>query len=298
MFAARDREFEAVCRAADELRASVNGDAVTYVVNRNINYTNICSYHCRFCAFSKGKKSDHLRGRPYDLAFEEIERRAREAWERGATETCLQGGIHPDYTGATYVEICRAVRRAAPRIHIHAFSPLEIWSGAKTSALNIGEFLSALRAEGLGTLPGTAAEILDDEIRAIICPDKIATEQWLEVMTEAHRVGLKSTATMMFGHVERPAHWARHLLRIRALQERTGDSRNSCRCLLSTWRLRSTGKVGHDAARPFARRCSSMQWRASLSIRSFRTSRRRGSKWDHVAYARVSMRARTISAAR
>ena len=222
LFAARGREAEAVCRQADELRAEVNGARVSYVVNRNINYTNVCYFHCRFCAFSKGKLAEDLRGVPYEVDLEEIARRTREAWQRGATEICLQGGIHPDYTGQTYLDICRTVKAAAPDIHVHAFSPLEVWQGARTLGLPLREFLAELRGAGLGSLPGTAAEILDDEVRSVICPDKIDTAQWLEVMRCAHELGLRSTATVMFGHVDHPRHWARHLLRIRALQAETG----------------------------------------------------------------------------
>jgi FO synthase len=222
LFAARGGEFEQVCAAADKLRREVNGDTVTYVVTRNINYTNICYFRCQFCAFSKGKLSENLRGRPYDLDLGEIVRRSEEAWERGATEVCLQGGIHPEYTGATYLGICRAIKQAVPGLHVHAFSPLEIWQGAKTLGRALPDFLAELKEAGLGSLPGTAAEILDDEIRAIICPDKVNTAQWLEVMAAAHAVGLRSTVTIMYGHVEGYRHWARHLLRIRALQQRTG----------------------------------------------------------------------------
>jgi FO synthase len=222
LFAARGADFERVCASADALRAAVNGDRVAYVVNRNINYTNVCYFRCQFCAFSKGKLSANLRGRPYDLAHEEIQRRCVEAWERGATEVCLQGGIHPDYTGATYLAICRAIKAVTPDIHIHAFSPLEVTQGAKTLGLSVAAFLIELKAAGLGTLPGTAAEILDDEVRRIICPDKITTQQWLDVVETAHGVGLRTTATIMYGHVESLAHWARHLLRLRALQTRTG----------------------------------------------------------------------------
>ena len=221
LFAARGPEFTAVCAAADELRAAVNGETVTYVVNRNINYTNVCYFRCQFCAFSKGKLSENLRGRPYDLDLAEIQRRTREAWARGATEVCMQGGIHPEYTGATYVEICRAVKEAAPRIHVHAFTALEVWQGAETLGIGVPEFLAMLREAGLGTLPGTAAEILDDEVRRVICPDKINTAQWFAVMEAAHAMGLKSTVTIMFGHVDRPEHWARHLLRVRQHQIRT-----------------------------------------------------------------------------
>ena len=222
LFAARGGAFDAVCAAADGLRASVSGPEVSYVVNRNINYTNVCYFRCQFCAFSKGKLSENLRGRPYDLTLDEIVRRVREAWARGATEVCLQGGIHPDYTGETYLAICRAIKEAEPAIHVHAFSPLEIWQGAATLGRTVPDFLAELQEAGLGSLPGTAAEILDDEVRAVICPDKIVTDQWLSVMEAAHALGLRSTATIMFGHVDTPRHWARHLTRVRALQERTG----------------------------------------------------------------------------
>jgi FO synthase len=222
LFRCRGGEFAAVCAAADELRQAANGDVVSYVVTRNINYTNICYFKCGFCAFSKGKVSETLRGRPYDFSLGEIEGRVREAWARGATEVCMQGGIHPSYTGAKYLDICRAVKSAAPAIHIHAFSPLEVHQGAATLGVPVESFLRSLQATGLGTLPGTAAEILDDEVRAVLCPDKIQTSQWLEVMRQAHRSGLRSTATIMFGHVDRYEHWARHLLRIRQLQEETG----------------------------------------------------------------------------
>ncbi|MFO1349581.1 MAG: 5-amino-6-(D-ribitylamino)uracil--L-tyrosine 4-hydroxyphenyl transferase CofH [Gammaproteobacteria bacterium] len=222
LFGARGADFHAVCRTADELRRAVSGDIVRYVVNRNINYTNVCSFKCRFCAFSKGRLSDNLRGAPYDLALEEVQRRVREAWARGATEVCMQGGIHPDYTGATYLALCRAVKEAAPEMHLHAFSPLEVTQGAKTLGVTVAEFLERLRQAGLGTLPGTAAEILADEVRAVICPDKLTTAEWLETVEQTHRAGFRTTATIMFGHVDSPRHWARHLLSIRDLQARTG----------------------------------------------------------------------------
>ena len=221
LFRAHGKEFSFVCRAADELRQDVNGDVVSYVVTRNINYTNICSFRCQFCAFSKGKMSENLRGKPYDLEMAEVTARVAEAWERGASEVCMQGGIHPSYTGQKYLDICRAVKREVPSMHVHAFSPLEIHQGAQTLGLPVIDFLRELKATGLGTLPGTAAEILDDEVRAVLCPDKIRTQQWLDVMRAAHSVGFKSTATIMFGHVERYEHWARHLLRIRRLQNET-----------------------------------------------------------------------------
>ena len=222
LFTARGDDLVAVVRAADVLRREVNGDEVTYVVNRNINYTNVCYFKCQFCAFSKGKLSENLRGAPYDLDLDEIARRTTEAWERGATEVCMQGGIHPDYTGTTYLDICRTVKNAAPAMHVHAFSPLEVWQGAATLGISLEAFLRELKDAGLGTLPGTAAEVLDDEVRRDLCPDKLTSGQWLEVMETAHRVGFRTTATIMYGHIDRPRHWARHLARIRALQARTG----------------------------------------------------------------------------
>jgi len=222
LFAAEGDEFSALCQAANDVRKKVNGETVSFVVNRNINYTNICYFKCQFCAFSKGKLAETLRGRPYDLDADEIARRVDEAWQRGATEVCMQGGIHPEYTGETYLSILRTVKSAAPNMHIHAFSPLEVWQGAATLNMPLDEYLRALRGNGLGTLPGTAAEVLDDAVRQIICPDKINTSQWLEVMETAHGQGIKSTATVMFGHIEQPIHLARHLLRLRSLQARTG----------------------------------------------------------------------------
>ena len=222
LFAARDADYDRVITAADELRQAVSGDVVRYVVNRNINYTNICYYKCKFCAFSKGKTHEALRGTPYDLEWSEIVRRSEEAWDRGATEVCLQGGIHPDYTGETYIGICKAIKAAVPEMHIHAFSPLEVTQGAATLGLSLVEFLVRLKEAGLGTLPGTAAEILDDEIRAIICPDKINTQQWVDVARAAHSLGLRTTSTIMYGHVEGPLNWARHLLVLRDLQAETG----------------------------------------------------------------------------
>jgi FO synthase len=222
LFRARGHERDRVFAAADALRREVCGDEVTYVVTRNIQYTNVCYFRCGFCAFSKGKLAANLRGAPYLVPHEEIVRRCEEAWERGATEVCLQGGIHPAFTGEYYLSVVRAIRDAVPGLHVHAFSALEIWQGAATLELPLEEYLAELRDAGLGSLPGTAAEILDDEVRREICPDKVTTEQWLHVHDIAHRAGLRSNVTMMFGHVESPRSWARHLLRAREQQVRSG----------------------------------------------------------------------------
>jgi FO synthase len=222
LFRARGAERERVFAAADRLRREVNGDVVTYVVTRNVQYTNVCYFRCGFCAFSKGKLAANLRGEPYLVPHDEIVRRAREAWERGATEICLQGGIHPAFDGAYYLSVVQAIRAAVPGLHVHAFSALEIWQGAATLGLPLAEYLASLRDEGLGSLPGTAAEVLDDEVRRVICPDKVTTAQWLEVHDAAHRAGLASNATIMFGHVDGPQSWARHLLAVREQQRRSG----------------------------------------------------------------------------
>jgi FO synthase len=222
LFRARGRERDRVFAAADRLRREVCGDEVTYVVTRNIQYTNVCYFRCGFCAFSKGKLAANLRGAPYLVPHEEIVRRCEEAWERGATEVCLQGGIHPAFSGDYYLSVVRAIKTAVPELHVHAFSALEIWQGAATLGLPLEDYLAELRDAGLGSLPGTAAEILDDEVRRVICPDKVTTEQWLHVHDTAHRAGLRSNVTMMFGHVEAPRNWARHLVRARDQQQRSG----------------------------------------------------------------------------
>ena len=222
LFGARGPEVVAVAEVADELRRAAVGDVVTFVSNRNINYTNVCTFKCRFCAFSKGPLSLNLRGSPYLLELDEITRRVVEAEQTGATEVCLQGGIHPDFDGNYYLDVLKAVRAGSERIHIHAFTALEVHEGARRLDEPLETYLNRLKDAGLRTLPGTAAEILDDEIRKILCPDKVNTEQWLEVHRVAHAVGLKSNVTIMFGAVEQPCHWARHLVRTRALQKETG----------------------------------------------------------------------------
>ncbi|HVV37699.1 MAG TPA: 5-amino-6-(D-ribitylamino)uracil--L-tyrosine 4-hydroxyphenyl transferase CofH [Acidimicrobiales bacterium] len=222
LFGARGSDVAAVAAVANELRQRIVGDEVTWVSNRNINYTNVCTFKCKFCAFSKGPLSLNLRGAPYLLELDEITRRVAEAEALGATEVCLQGGIHPDFDGDYYLHVIDAVRAASPTIHIHGFTALEVNEGARRSEVSLAEYLQRLMAAGLKTLPGTAAEILDDEVRAVLCPDKVNTEEWLEVHRTAHSVGLRSNITIMFGSMEEPKHWARHMLRTRALQRETG----------------------------------------------------------------------------
>jgi FO synthase len=222
LFGARGPEVAAVAALADELRAAVSGETVTWVHNRNINYTNVCTFKCRFCGFSKGPLSLNLRGKPYLLTLDDIAERVAEAWARGATEVTLQGGIHPSFDGDYYVDVAHAVKAAAPDIHVHGFTALEVTEGAKRLGEPLSSYLTRLREAGLGSLPGTAAEILDDDIRAVLCPDKISTEEWLDAHETAHSVGLRSNVTIMFGAVEQPIHWARHLVRTRELQRRTG----------------------------------------------------------------------------
>jgi FO synthase len=222
LFAARGPEVVAVAELADELRREVVGDVVTYVRNRNINYTNVCTFKCKFCGFSKGPLSLNLRGTPYLLTLDDIAERSRQAWDLGATEVCLQGGIHPDFDGDYYIDVARAVKAAAPDIHVHGFTALEVTEGAKRLGEPLDAYLRRLMDAGLRSLPGTAAEILDDPVREILCPDKITTDEWLEAHRTAHRVGLRSNVTIMFGAIESPRSWARHLLRTRALQAETG----------------------------------------------------------------------------
>jgi len=222
LFRARGADVNAVADLADAVRQELVGDAVSFVINRNINYTNVCTFKCRFCAFSKGPLSLNLRGDPYLLTLEEISERVREAEQRGATEVCMQGGIHPNFDGDYYIDVIAAVRAGSPTIHIHAFSALEVFEGARRSGQDLATYLTRLKDAGLKTLPGTAAEILDDQVRAVLCPDKINSDQWLEVHRVAHSVGLHSNITIMFGAVEGVDSWATHLLRTRELQKETG----------------------------------------------------------------------------
>ena len=222
LFEARGAEVDAIASVADILRQHANGETVSFVVNRNINYTNQCTYKCGFCAFSKGPRSLNLREDPYLLTVPHVVERTVEAWNRGATEVCLQGGIHPDFTGDFYITVLESIKEAVPGIHVHGFTPLEVWQGAETLGISVREFLTMLRDAGLGTLPGTAAEILDDRVREHLCPDKIRTAQWADVMLTAHDLGLRSTATMMFGHIDDPAAWANHIETLRVIQRTTG----------------------------------------------------------------------------
>jgi len=222
LFRSRGAEVDAIASVADELRRRTNGDVVTYVVNRNINYTNQCYFRCGFCAFSKGPRSLNLRGDPYLMSVPQVVERSVEAWNRGATEVCLQGGIHPEFTGDFYVTVVESIKQYLPDMHIHGFTPLEVWQGAETLGVSVRDFLTRLRDAGLGTLPGTAAEILDDDVRRFLCPDKIRTSQWADVMLSAHDLGLRSTATIMFGHIDSPRSWANHLEVLREVQARTG----------------------------------------------------------------------------
>lgn len=222
LFTARGAEVEAIAHVADLLRERSVGDSVTYVVNRNINYTNQCYFRCGFCGFSRGPKSLKFRDDPYILEIHEVVHRSVEAWERGATEVCLVGGIHPKFTGDFYASVLESIKRRLPQMHVHGFTALEVWQGAATLGVTVREFLVRMRDAGLGTLPGTAAEILDDDVREHLCPDKIRTSEWADVIMTAHRLGLRTTSTIMHGHIDHPRSWANHYEVLREIQRRTG----------------------------------------------------------------------------
>jgi FO synthase len=210
--------LEALLAVADQLRREAVGDTISYVVNRNINFTNVCFVGCSFCGFGRGPGAADA----YSLSFEEMAHRAREAWDRGATEVCIQGGLPRDLDGFYYRDLLRAIKRAIPEMHVHAFSPMEIDYGVLKTGLPLRDYLRMLKDEGLGSIPGTAAEILDDRIRRELSPNKLPAGRWVEIITAAHELGIPTTSTMMYGHVEEPADWVRHILLLRAIQMRTG----------------------------------------------------------------------------
>ena len=222
MFEARGDEVDVIASVADELRKRTNGDLVTYVVNRNINYTNQCYFRCGFCGFSRGPKSYNARETPYRMDLDEVVSRSQEAWDKGATEVCLVGGIHPDFTGDFYASVLESIKDALPEMHVHAFTPLEVWQGAHTLGVPVRDYLQRMKDSGLGSLPGTAAEILDDDVREHLCPDKIRTAEWAEVMITAHETGIRATSTIMCGHIDGPVSWANHYEVLRQIQRRTG----------------------------------------------------------------------------
>jgi FO synthase len=209
--------LEALVSVADQLRRETVGDAITYVVNRNINFTNICFVGCSFCGFGRGPGAPDA----YSLSFEEVVRRAREAWERGATEVCVQGGLPRDLDGYFYRDLLRAIKHAIPEMHVHAFSPMEIEYGVTKTGMALCDYLQMMKDEGLGSIPGTAAEILDDRVRKELSPNKLPAARWVEIITAAHGLGIPTTSTMMYGHVEEPADWVRHILLLRGIQKRT-----------------------------------------------------------------------------
>lgn len=215
---AQGSSLEALLALANQLRRETVGDAITYVVNRNINFTNVCFVGCSFCGFGRGPGAPDA----YSLSFDEVVRRAREAWKRGATEVCVQGGLPRDLDGFFYRDLLRVIKRAIPEMHVHAFSPMEIDYGVTKTGMPLDDYLQMMKDEGLGSIPGTAAEILDDRVRKELSPNKLPVARWVEIITAAHELGIPTTSTMMYGHVEEPADWVRHILLLRGIQKRTG----------------------------------------------------------------------------
>ncbi|MFF5013658.1 bifunctional FO biosynthesis protein CofGH [Streptomyces sp. NPDC001165] len=218
LFHADGPALDALCRVADDVRRSVVGDDVTYIVTRNINFTNVCYTGCRFCAFAQRRTDADA----YTLSLEQVADRAQQAWDVGAVEVCMQGGIHPDLPGTAYFDIAKAVKERVPGMHVHAFSPMEVVNGATRTGMSIREWLSAAKEAGLDTVPGTAAEILDDEVRWVLTKGKLPAATWIEVITTAHELGIRSSSTMMYGHVDQPRHWLGHLRTLAGIQQRTG----------------------------------------------------------------------------
>jgi 7,8-didemethyl-8-hydroxy-5-deazariboflavin synthase CofH subunit len=244
LFNVRDLdEISALAISADEIRKEDVGDIVTYVINRNINFTNICNTYCGFCNFMAPEGDE----RAYFLTMEEIAQKTIEAWENGATEVCMQGGMHPDIDGNFYVELIRSVKKAVPQMHTHAFSPFEIYYGAKTLNISEEEFIEMLKEAGHDTFPGTAAEVLDEEVRTVIAPRKIPTQTWIDVVRKAHKAGMRTTSTIMYGHVDKSYHWARHLGILRDIQKETGGFTEFVPLRFIPWNTRlfqhSKGKV-------------------------------------------------------
>src|SRR5713101_6410470 len=215
---AEGQALDALIAVADQLRRETVGDTITYVVNRNINFTNVCFVGCSFCGFGRGPSAPDA----YSLSFEEVVRRAREAWDRGATEVCVQGGLPRDLDGFFYRNLLRSIKHAIPGMHVHAFSPMEIDYGVTKTGMALRDYLQMMKDEGLGSIPGTAAEILDDRVRQELSPNKLPAARWVEIITAAHELGIPTTSTMMYGHVEEPADWVRHILLLRTIQKRTG----------------------------------------------------------------------------
>ena len=286
--------LEQVCRLADDLRRETVGDEVTYVVNRNINFTNICYVGCRFCAFAQRKTDADA----FSLSLEQVADRAQEAWELGATEVCMQGGIDPELPASAYFDLVTAVKQRVPGMHVHAFSPMEIVSGAARTGLSIEDFLIKAREAGLDTIPGTAAEILDDEIRWVLTKGKLPTKTWIEVVTTAHKVGLRSSSTMMYGHVDNPRHWVQHLRVLRGSRTRPAGSPSSCPCPSCTPARRSTSPASPAPAPRCATTSQSMPWRGSCCTGRSTTSRRAGSSSASTAPARCCRQGPTTSAGR
>jgi len=239
--------LDALVAVADALRRETVGDTVTYVVNRNINFTNVCFVGCSFCGFARGAGAADA----YSLSAEDVVRKAREAWELGATEVCIQGGLPRDLNGFFYRDLLRAIKRATPAMHVHAFSPMEISYGVDKTRMPLRDYLQMMKDEGLGSIPGTAAEILDDRVRRELSPNKLPVARWVEIITTAHELGIPTTSTMMYGHVEEPADWVRHLLLLRGIQKRTGGFTEF---VPLGFIHQNTRLYRHGGARPGARR--------------------------------------------